>query len=109
MNIQKLMKEAQKAQRKVTEAQERLAAMTVEASAGAGMVTATVKGDGSIASVRIDPSVVDREDVEMLEDLVTAAVAEAQRQAKELQEREMGEAMGGMGGLGGAGGLGGMF
>src|SRR5690606_16390102 len=101
MNIQKLMKEAQKAQRKVTEAQERLAAMTVEGSAGAGMVTATVKGDGSIASVRIDPSVIDPDDVELLEDLVTAAGSEAQRQAKEIQEREMGEAMGGAGGLGG--------
>ncbi len=101
MNIQKLMKEAQKAQRKMAEAQERLQGLTVEGSAGAGMVTAVAKGDGTIASVRIDKSVVDPEDVEMLEDLVTAAVAEAQRQAKELQEREMGSAVGGMGGLGG--------
>ncbi|HLU81980.1 MAG TPA: YbaB/EbfC family nucleoid-associated protein [Trueperaceae bacterium] len=106
MNIQKLMKEAQRAQRKVTEAQERLAAMTVEGTAGAGMVTATVTGDGSIVSVRIEKSVVDPDDVEMLEDLVKAAVAEAQRQAKEIQEREMGAAMGGMGGMGGLGGLG---
>lgn len=106
MNIQKLMKEAQRAQRKVTEAQERLAAMTVEGTAGAGLVTATVTGDGSIISVRIDKSVVDPEDVEMLEDLVKAAVAEAQRKAKEVQEREMGAAMGGMGGMGGLGGLG---
>ena len=107
MNIQKLMKEAQRAQRKVAEAQERLAAMTVEGSAGAGLVIAAVKGDGSIASVRIDKQVVDPEDVEMLEDLITAAVSEAQRQAKEIQEREMGAAMGGMGGLGG--GLGGLL
>ncbi|HZW98772.1 MAG TPA: YbaB/EbfC family nucleoid-associated protein [Trueperaceae bacterium] len=101
MNIQKLMKEAQKAQRKMAEAQERLAELTVEGSAGAGMVTATAKGDGSVVAIRIDRSVVDPEDVEMLEDLVTAAVSEAQRQAKELQEREMGTAMGGMGSLGG--------
>lgn len=106
MNIQKLMKEAQKAQRKVTEAQERLAAMTVEGSAGAGLVTATVTGDGSIIAVRIDKSVIDPEDVEMLEDLVKAAVGEAQRNAKEIQEREMGAAMGGMGGAGGFPGLG---
>ena len=105
MNIQKLMKEAQKAQRKVTEAQERLATMTIEGSAGAGLVTATVTGDGSIVSVRIDKSIVDPDDIGMLEDLVKAAVAEAQRSAKEVQEREMGAAMGGMGGLGGAGGF----
>ena len=101
MNIQKLMKEAQRAQRQMAEVQERLAGMTVEGSSGAGMVTAVAKGDGTIASVRIDPSVVDPEDVEMLEDLVTAAVAEAQRRAKELQEQELGSVMGGAGGLGG--------
>lgn len=105
MNIQKLMKEAQKAQRKVAEAQERLATMSVEGSAGAGMVTATATGEGTITAVRIDPAVVDPEDVEMLEDLVTAAVNEAQRRAKELQEKEMGSAMGGLGGMGGMGGL----
>ncbi len=105
MNIQKLMKEAQKAQRKVAEAQERLASMTVEGTAGAGMVTATATGDGTVTAVRIDPKVVDPQDVEMLEDLVTAAVSEAQRRAKELQEQEMGSAMGGMGGLGGLGGM----
>ncbi len=105
MNIQKLMKEAQKAQRKVAEAQERLASLTVEGSAGAGMVTATATGEGTVTSVRIDPKVVDPEDVEMLEDLVTAAVNEAQRKAKELQEQEMGSAMGGLGGMGGMGGL----
>ncbi len=101
MNIQKLMKEAQKAQQKVTEAQEKLASLTVEGSAGAGLVTVTATGDGTVTSVRIDPNVVDPDDVEMLEDLVTAAVSEAQRRAKELQEQEMGAAMGGMGGLGG--------
>ena len=105
MNIQKLMKEAQKAQRKVAEAQERLATMSVEGSAGAGMVTATATGEGTVTAVRIDPAVVDPEDVEMLEDLVTAAVNEAQRRAKELQEKEMGSAMGGLGGMGGMGGL----
>ena len=105
MNIQKLMKEAQRAQRKVAEAQERLATMTVEGSSGAGMVTATATGEGTITAVRIDPKVVDPQDVEMLEDLVTAAVSEAQRRAKELQEQEMGSAMGGMGGMGNLGGL----
>lgn len=101
MNIQKLMKEAQKAQRKVAEAQERVAAMEVAGSAGAGMVVVTASGDGSVLSVRIDAKVVDPRDVEMLEDLIKAAVNDAQRQAKELQEREMGAAMGGAGALGG--------
>lgn len=101
MNIQKLMKEAQRAQQKVNEAQERLASMTVEGSAGAGLVRAEATGDGTVTNVRIDAKVVDASDVEMLEDLVTAAVSDAQRKAKELQEKEMGAAMGGMGGLGG--------
>ncbi len=100
MNIQKLMKEAQKAQRKMAEAQERLAGLSVEGSAGGGLVTVTAGGDGSVQTVRIDPGVVDPEDVELLEDLVMAAVNEAQRKAKELQEQELGSAMGGMGGLG---------
>ncbi|MEX2543442.1 MAG: YbaB/EbfC family nucleoid-associated protein [Trueperaceae bacterium] len=105
MNIQKLMKEAQKAQQKMQEAQERLASMHVEGSAGGGMVTATANGEGTITGVKIDPGVVDPADVDMLEDLVSAAVGDAQRKAKELQESEMGEAMGGMGGMGGLGGM----
>lgn len=109
MNIQKLMKEAQKAQRKMAEAQERLASMTVEGSAGGGLVKVTATGDGSISRVSIDPSTVNPDDVDLLEDLITAAVNEAQRKAKELQESEMGQAMGGLGGMGGMGGLGGMF
>ncbi len=101
MNMQKLMKEAQRAQKKMAEAQERLASLQVEGSAGGGLVTATANGSGDVTAVRIDPKVVDPDDVEMLEDLVAAAVSEAQRKAKELQEQEMGGAMGGLGGLGG--------
>lgn len=103
MNIQKLMKEAQKAQRQMAEAQERLAGMSVEGSAGGGMVTASASGDGTVTRVRIDPKAVDPDDLEMLEDLVTAAVNDAQRKAKELQEKELGGAMGGLAGLGGMG------
>jgi nucleoid-associated protein EbfC len=99
MNIQKLMKEAQKAQRKMAETQERLAAMTVEGSAGGGLVTVTATGDGQITKVRIDPGSIDPDDVSLLEDLVTAAVADAQRKSKELQEQEMGSAVGGLGNL----------
>ena len=105
MNIQKLMKEAQKAQQKMQEAQERLASLSVEGSAGGGLVTVTANGEGTVTGIKIDPGVVDPEDVDMLEDLVTAAVADAQRKAKEVQETEMGSAMGGMGGLGGLGGM----
>lgn len=101
MNMQKLMKEAQRAQKKMAEAQERLAQAEVEGSAGGGLVTVTANGSGDVTKVRIDPAAVDPEDVEMLEDLVAAAVGEAQRKAKELQESEMGGAMGGLGGLGG--------
>ena len=105
MNIQKLMKEAQKAQQKMQEAQERLASQSVEGTAGGGLVTVTATGDGNVSSVKIDPSAVDPEDVDLLEDLITAAVNDAQRKAKELQESEMGSAMGGLGGLGGLGGM----
>ena len=105
MNIQKLMKEAQKAQRKMAEAQEKLANLSVEGSAGGGLVTVTATGDGTVTSVKIDPSTVDPDDIELLEDIVTAAVGEAQRKAKEIQESELGDAMGGLGGMGGMGGL----
>lgn len=107
MNIQKLMKEAQKAQEKMREAQERLASLTVEGTAGAGLVTVTANGSGEVTGVKIDPGTVDPDDVELLEDLISAAIADAQRKARELQESEMGGALGGLGGLGGMGGLGG--
>ena len=99
MNIQKLMKEAQKAQRQMAEAQERLASMEVEGGAGGGLVTAVVTGDGSITKVRIDAAAVDVDDLTLLEDLVTAAVIDAQRKAKELQEKELGSAVGGLGSM----------
>ena len=105
MNMQKMMKEAQKAQRKMAEAQEKLAALSVEGSAGGGLVTVQANGEGNITGVNIDPGTVDPEDVELLEDLVMAAVNEAQRKAKEIQEQEMSAAMGGLGGLGGLGGM----
>src|SRR5690625_4436137 len=90
MNIQKLMKQAQQAQEKMRETQERLASETVEGTSGAGLVTVTASGDGTVTAVKIDPKTVDPEDVELLEDLITAAVADVQRKARELQEREMG-------------------
>ena len=77
-------------------AQEEIAAMTFEASAGGGMVKATATGDGSITGIVIDPAAVDSEDVEMLQDMVTAAVNEALRSASEAANARMGAIMGGM-------------
>lgn len=99
MNVQKLMKEAQRAQKKMAEAQERLAALVVEGSAGGGLVRATANGEGAISKVSIEPGAVDPDDLSLLEDLIVAAVKDAQRQAKEAHEREMGSAMGGLGGM----------
>jgi nucleoid-associated protein EbfC len=97
----------QKMQADMQAAQDALANATVEATAGGGVVKATVTGDGHLRTISIDPSVVDPGDVETLEDLVVAVVNEAMREAKELQAQKMSAATGGldldamMGGLGG--------
>lgn len=102
-----LMKQAKQMQAKMAEVQEALGEMTVEASAGGGQVTAVVTGRQELVEVRINPDVVDPEDVEMLQDLVTAAVNEGLRKAAELAAEEMNKATGGLAGLGG--GLGGLL
>ena len=104
--MQNLMKQAQQMQRKMQEMQEELANLTVEASAGGGMVTATVNGQKRLVSIQIEPDVVDPDDIEMLQDLVVAAVNEGIRLAEEKHQEEMSKIipaglMGGMGGLGG--------
>ena len=96
MDMKKMMKQAQKMQRDAAAAQEEIAAMTFEASAGGGRVKATATGDGSITGIVIDPAAVDSEDVEMLQDMVTAAVNEALRSASEAANARMGAIMGGM-------------
>jgi len=98
MNIQKMMKEAQKMQERLAKAQNDLAEQTVEASAGGGKVTVTATGSGDITAVKIAPDVVDPQDVEMLEDLVLSGVREAQAAARKLQEDTMGKVTGGLGG-----------
>jgi DNA-binding YbaB/EbfC family protein len=103
MNIQKMMKEAQKMQERLAQAQQDLAAETVEASAGGGKVTVTVTGAGDITALKISPDVVDPQDVEMLEDLVLSGVREAQEAARKLQADRMGQVTGGLGGLPGLG------
>ena len=99
MNMGNLMKQAQKMQKQMEEAQENLEASEITASAGGGVVEVTVGGNKEIKNITIDPDVVDPEDVETLEDLVTAAVNEAIRKMEEHSQEEMAKITGGMGGL----------
>ena len=97
-NMNQMMKQAQAMQRKLMAAQEELAAKEVSGSAGGGMVTAVVSGGGAeVKSISINPEAVDPEDVEMLQDMVVAAVNEALRAAKELESETMGGIAGGLG------------
>ncbi len=95
-NIQQLARQAQKLQQQMAEMQAALDAREFEASAGGGMVTVKVSGKNELLALNIKPEAVDPEDVEMLEDLVMAAVNEALRQAAETIEREMGKMTGGL-------------
>ena len=104
-NVQQMMAQVQKMQKDMEAAQEELRNEVVEASAGGGMVTVKISGDLQLREVRIDPSAVDPEDVEILGDMVLAAVNEALRMAQELAERKMGGATAGLD-LSGLGGLG---
>ena len=101
--LNQMMRQVQKMQADMVAAQESLAEETVEASVGGGMVTAFVSGTGDLRKISISPDVVDPDDVEMLEDLVVAAVVEATRVAQELAQERMGGLTAGldMGGLGG--------
>src|ERR671933_2448476 len=116
-NLQRMLQQAQEMMAAQQEAQEQLKSERVEASAGGGMVKVVMTGDLRLESIAIDPDAVDPEDVDMLQDLVVAAVNEALRSAQELQERALGGGAGGMEGfdpmsaldaLGGLGGLGGL-
>ena len=98
--MQQLLKQAQKMQQDMMQAQEALKDETVEASAGGGMVKVTVSGDLEVKSITIDPQAVDPEDVELLSDMVLAAVNEGMRSAQELAASKMGGITGGLGGLG---------
>lgn len=104
MNIQKIMKEAQKAQKKAADVQEKLSTMTVVGSAGGGLVEVTANGHGQIQALKINPEVVDKDDVESLEDLLLVALKDAQAKAHDLSEKEMSRELGAVGNM-----LGGMF
>jgi hypothetical protein len=91
-----MMKQVQKMQARMMELQEELNAKEVEGSAGGGMVKAVVTGKGDLKAVKIDPQVVKDGDIEMLEDLIVAAVTQAQESASKLNQDTMSELTGGM-------------
>jgi DNA-binding YbaB/EbfC family protein len=103
--MQQLMKQAQKMQQQLAEAQAELADAVVDGSAGGGLVSATVTGSGELLSVTIDPAVIDPQDAETLQDLIVAAVRDATRKAGELAAAKMGPLTGGLGSLGGGLGI----
>ena len=117
-NLNKMLEQAQAMLAQQQEAQEKLKSQTVEATAGGGMVRVVLTGDMRVQSLTIDPDAVDPDDVEMLQDMVTAALNEALRSAEELQQKAMGgpgdaggfdpmsalDMLGGLGGLLGGGG-----
>ena len=97
VNMMKLMKQAASMQKDMERVQAELALKTVEFSSGGGMVTATARGDGSLAAIRIAPKVVDPSDVDMLQDLIVAAVDGALKAAKEMAAGEMSKLTAGLG------------
>jgi nucleoid-associated protein EbfC len=99
-NLNQMMKQVQQMQAEMAKAQEDLKNEIVEASAGGGMVTVKISGDLELRELTIDPGAVDPEDVELLQDMVQAAVNEAIRSAQELAASKMGGIAGGLGGLG---------
>lgn len=105
-NMNQMMRQVQQMQADMMKAQEELKNEVVEASAGGGMVTVKVSGELELRELKIDPEAVDPEDVELLQDMVQAAVNEGLRAAQELAAKKMGAVTGGLGGPGG--GLGGL-
>jgi DNA-binding YbaB/EbfC family protein len=95
--LSNIMKQAQQMQERVKKLQEEAAGKTVEASSGGGMVTVVANGRQEVLSIKIDPSVVDPKDIDMLQDLITAAVNEALRKSQDLMKEEMGKLTAGMG------------
>jgi len=96
MDMNKLMRQAQKLQKEMAKQQETLAQKIFEATSGGGMVTAKVSGKNELLELKIEPDVVDKNDIGMLQDLIVAAVNEATRRAQEEIQKEMSSLMGGM-------------
>jgi len=93
MNIQQMMKQAQQMQERL---QKQMAEMKIEATSGGGMVTVVINGAKQIQSLKIDPEAVSKDDVEMLQDLILAAINDAHRKADEALSQQMGGLMGGL-------------
>ena len=93
MNPHQLMKQAQQMQERM---QKQMAEMKVEATAGGGMVTVVMNGAKQVLSIKIDPEAVSKDDVEMLQDLILAAINDAQRKAEEGMQKQMSGMLGGM-------------
>ena len=94
--MKQMQKQAVKMQKRAEEIQEDLKERVVEASSGGGMVTVHVNGKQELLSIKIDPEVVDPNDVQMLEDLVLAAVSQAMKKSQEMYQEEMGKLTGGL-------------
>ena len=103
-NMNNLMKQAQRMQRQMEEAQKELETKEWEAAAGGGAVTVKVSGKKEITAIKLAPEVVDPDDIEMLQDLIMAAANEAFRKMEDEQSEAYGSLAGGLGGLGGLGG-----
>jgi DNA-binding YbaB/EbfC family protein len=95
-DIMKLMQQAQEMQGRLQQMQDALEHQTITGSAGGGMVTVEADGKGTVRKIKIDPSVVDPKDVEMLEDLIVVAVSDAQKKAADAQQAQMGQLTGGL-------------
>jgi DNA-binding YbaB/EbfC family protein len=95
-DFMKILQQAQQMQGRLQEIEKELLQRTVTANAGGGMVTVEADGKGTVRSVKVDPSVVNPNDVEMLEDLLVVAIGEVQKKAQALQQEELGKVAGGM-------------
>ena len=96
MDMQKMLKQAKKMQQQLADVQDGLKDVVVEATAGGGMVKATMSGDGVLQSITIDPQALDPEDVELLQDMIVAAVNEASSNASDVANQRMGAIIGGL-------------
>lgn|SRR6266850_1393250 len=99
-SIGKLLKQAQRMQQQMEQVQADLAKRTVDASSGGGAVKVTVKCDGTIAAIKIDPQALNPSDAQLLEDMILTATNQALNQAKEISNSEMGKVSSGLSGLG---------
>ena len=105
MNLGKMMKQAKALQQQMAKAQEEIAELRVEGTAGGGVITAVMDGQKNLLDLKISPDAIDPEDPEMLQDLILSAVSDAARKVDEEVQERMGGLTGGLGGMPGLGGL----